>query len=152
MNNNNTVLSQIDGHSKRRMPLVRRLFYFPRLNSGQTFIKKLSRKLTSNQRTLFLADTTFCTNWSIQPFLSLQLADSINIFELILAAREDRVSTEAGKTGKYVHFTATKTGETGKTFLSSSSFCIYLAIFLTSWTIVLSCQVYDLDVSSLTSV
>ena len=37
--NNTTVLSPINGHSKKRTPLVSGWFYFPRRNSGQTLIK-----------------------------------------------------------------------------------------------------------------
>ena len=50
--------------------------------------KKLSKKWTSNKRRLCLLDIIFCTNWSIYPFFSLQLAYTINNFESILAARE----------------------------------------------------------------
>ena len=32
--NNNTVLSPINGHSKRRETLIRGRFYFPQQNSG----------------------------------------------------------------------------------------------------------------------
>ena len=46
--NNITVLSPIDGHSKKQTPLIGRWFYFPQGNSGQTAIKKLSKKWTSN--------------------------------------------------------------------------------------------------------
>ena len=35
----NTVLSPINGHSKKRTPLISGRIYFPRRNSGQTLIK-----------------------------------------------------------------------------------------------------------------
>ena len=37
--NKNTVLSPINGHSKKRTPLISGRIYFPRRNSGQTLIK-----------------------------------------------------------------------------------------------------------------
>ena len=36
-----------------------------------------------------LADTIFCKNWPVEPYFSLQLADTITNFEAILAAREE---------------------------------------------------------------
>ena len=57
-------------------------------NSGQTLIKKLSKSGQVNsshsvQRTLFSAQTDLFS------LFSLQLADTINIFQAILAAREE---------------------------------------------------------------
>ena len=61
----NTVLSLINGHHKRRIPLISGRFYFSWQNSGQTFIKNFLKN-----------GKVFC------------LADTINNFEVILAARE----------------------------------------------------------------
>ena len=83
----NTVLSAINGHSKKRKTLVSGRFYFLRRNSGQThknFLK--NRQVISGhsvQRALFSARTGLFT------FFFLQLADTINNFEVILAAREE---------------------------------------------------------------
>ena len=46
--NNATVLSQINGHSKKWTPLVSGRFYFLRRNSGQTLIKNFLKKRTRN--------------------------------------------------------------------------------------------------------
>ena len=55
-----TVLPTINGHSKRRAPIISRRFYFPRPNSGQASIKNFlkSRQVISGHsvwRTLFSA-------------------------------------------------------------------------------------------------
>ena len=38
-----TILSPINGHSKKRTPLISGRIYFPRRNSGQTLIKSFLR-------------------------------------------------------------------------------------------------------------
>ena len=83
-----TFLSPMNVHSKRRIRLISGRFYFPRRNSGQTVIKdfvKSGKVISENttQRTLFSVRTGL-----FSLFFFLQLADTINIFEVILAARE----------------------------------------------------------------
>ena len=53
--NNNTVLSPINGHSKKRTPLISGRFYFLQINSGQTLIKNFpkSRQVISGHYFLY---------------------------------------------------------------------------------------------------
>ena len=87
--NNNTVLSPINGHSERQTTLINGRFYSSQQNSGQTLIKNFLKRVQVISGYSCLVETIFCANCSIQPFFFLQLADTINNFEVILVAREE---------------------------------------------------------------
>ena len=80
--NNTTVLYPINGHSKKRTPLVSSWFYFPRRNSGQTLIKIFLKSGQVISGHYFLHELVYLA------FFSLQLMNTLNNFELILEARE----------------------------------------------------------------
>ena len=69
----NTVLSSINGLSKRRTPLIRGQFCFPRRNSGQTLIKNFLK----SGRHMCL------TGWYLIPFLL-----SYFLLEMVLIMNE----------------------------------------------------------------
>ena len=86
--NNNGVSFPINGQSNRRTPLLSGRFYFPWQNPGQTLIKnflKNGQEISGHSVywTLFFAQTSLCSL-----FFFLQLADSINNFEVIFRVIE----------------------------------------------------------------
>ena len=85
--NNNTVLSPINEHSERQTSLISGIFYF----SGQTLIKiflKCGQVISGHY---FLHELFYLA------FFSLRLADTINNFEVILAAREEKYKKRFAK-------------------------------------------------------
>ena len=82
--NKNIVLSPINGHSKRRTTLISAQFYFPRRNSIQTLIKIFLKSGQIISGLCFLQELLY-----LAFFFSLQLPDTVNNFEVILAAREE---------------------------------------------------------------
>ena len=78
-----TVLFPINRHSKNRAPLISGRFYFPRQNSGQTPVKNFLKSGQVISRNYFQYKLVYLA------FFFLQLGDTVNKFEVILAAREE---------------------------------------------------------------
>ena len=80
-----TLLSAINGHSKRRAPIISRRFYFPRQNSGQAPIKNfLKSGQVISGHSVWRA--FFSARIGLFSLFSLQLKDTLNNFEVILEA------------------------------------------------------------------
>ena len=83
-----TLLSAINGHSKRRAPIISRRFYFPRQNSGQAPIKNfLKSGQVISGHSVWRA--FFSARIGLFSLFSLQLKDTLNNFEVILEARKE---------------------------------------------------------------
>ena len=81
--NNTTLLSPINGHSKKWTPPVSRRFYFPQRNSGQTLKKNF---LKSGQ--VISEHSVQQALFSVRAGLFILFFFSIKNFELILEVRE----------------------------------------------------------------